>query len=52
MRWPLREALLALYAIRAEQARTAFHFEVLGWKVVRAAGGKLAAPKPPKILEG
>lgn len=52
MRWPIREALLALVAWKQAEALEEYRFEVVTWTIGAAMGGakKGSAPKWPAIL--
>ena len=52
MRWPLREALLALVDLRRREALERWKFETLVWSSFAAMGGKKKAPEVPAILKG
>lgn len=52
MRWPLREALLALEELRRDEARAAWQFEMVVWAVFAAQGSKAKAPELPALLKG
>lgn len=50
MRWPLREALLAMVERRRAEALDQWRFETLVWSVFASQGAKKKAPEVPAIL--